>query len=130
LKDGDKNRIRLKQWGEEGDLVADEAAYQRQAAINEATKPADISYSKEEMKDWEPYAPDLSIGAPGEDQLAAFLRDKAHRLPGNNLRLSWYVREAEGINPNINTETLLVDFCVKQGWTIGRNGTSPVVYIP
>ena len=74
LKDGDKNRIRLKQWGEEGDLEADEQLYYQQQ--NDITR--------EELKDWEPYAPDLSIGAPGEDQLAAFLRDKAHRMPSKH----------------------------------------------
>ena len=130
LKDGEKNRIRLKQWGEEGDLEADEAAYQQQAAIEAATRPADVSYSREEMRDWEPYAPDLTIGAPGEDQLAAFLRDKANRLPGKTLTLSQYVREAETINPNINSPKLLADFCAKQGWEIKRNRSSATAYIP
>ena len=130
LKDGEKNRIRLKQWGEEGDLEADEAAYQKQAAIDAATRPADVSYSREEMRDWEPYEPDLTIGAPGEDQLAAFLRDKANRLPGKTLALAMYVREAEAINPNINTPKLLADFCARQGWEIKRNRSSATAYIP
>ena len=82
------------------------------------------------MRDWEPYAPDLTIGAPGEDQLAAFLRDKANRLPGKTLILSQYVREAETINPNINSPKLLADFCAKQGWEIKRNRSSATAYIP
>jgi hypothetical protein len=120
LKDGDKNRIRLKQWGEEGDLEADEQLYYQQQ--NDMTR--------EELKDWEPYAPDLSIGAPGEDQLAAFLRDKAHRMPSKTLTLSMYVREAETIDPNITTAKLLQHFCEKQGWEIKREGRTNTVYIP
>jgi len=129
LKDGEKNRIRLKQWGEETDLAADEAAYEAAQAIKAATGPVDVRYSRDEMEEWEEYSPDLSLGAPGEDQLAEFLRDKASRQPGGILNLSVYVREAANIDPNVNGLRALTEFCRKHGWETKRDQGSTIAFV-
>lgn len=129
LRDSDKNRIRLRQWGEETVLEDDEAAYREAQAAKNQTG-VDVTYSREEMADWDPYRPDLSIGAPGEDQLAAFLRDKASRQPSRTINLVMFVREAENINPNIKGIRALSDFCEKQGWEVRRDRSSSTAYIP
>lgn len=129
LKDSEKNAIRLRQWGDETNLEDDEAAYRRQQELK-AGPEVDIAYSRKEMEDWEQYRPDLTIGAPGEDQLAAFLRDKASRQPGRVLNLYAYAREASNINPNVNGVSALVKFCEQQGWEVRREGRGAVAYIP
>lgn len=131
LKDGDKTRIRSKQWGEETELSVDELAFEDSVNTFEGTHvpPVDLRYSRTDMAGWEPYNPDLSIGAPGEDQLAAFLREKAARVPGRILSLAVYVAEARNIDPNINGIRALSLFCEKQGWEVRRERGSPTVQI-
>ncbi len=129
LKDSEKNAIRLRQWGDETSLEDDEAAYRHQQALKEGA-PVDIAYSREEMAGWEEHRPDLTIGAPGEDQLAAFLRDKASRQPGHVINLGMYVGEATNINPNIVGIRALSVFCEKQGWEVRREGSSAMAFIP
>ena len=126
-KDADKNRIRSRQWGDETDLTEDEKKFEQQVL---AGAPADLRHEATEMATWQPYNPDLTIGAPGEDQLAAFLRDKASRVPGRILGLAVYVSEARNINENINGIRALTEFCVKHGWEVKRERGSPTVHIP
>jgi len=127
LKDADKNRIRNRQWGDETDLTEDEKKFEQSIR---AGAPVDLRHEAAEMTTWQPYNPDLTIGAPGEDQLAAFLRDKAARVPGRILSLTVYVSEARNINQNINGIRALTIFCEKQGWEVRRERGSPTVHIP
>ncbi len=155
LKEPDKNRIRGRQWGDETDLSEDERRFAEavdkvetkvtsRAPIDirhsdpaiadfetklQSGSPVDIRHSDSEMAGWDPYNPDLTIGAPGEDQLAAFLRDKAARVPGRILNLAVYVSEARNINPNINGIRALTAFCEKNGWDVERHRGSPTVRI-
>lgn len=108
-----KQRIRKAQWGDE-----------------EPEEGVDVSYSPEEMEGWEPYSPDISIGAPGYDQLAEFLRDKASRLPSRAISLSLYLKEVQGIDPNISNINELAVFCSKQGWEVRKEGNVAMVHIP
>ncbi len=134
LKEPDKNRIRGRQWGDETDLAEDTQNFAESVRAFESKvqvgTPVDIRNTDSEMAAWEPYNPDLSIGKPAEDQLAAFLRDKASRVPGRILNLSVYVSEAKNIDPNINGIRALTDFCAKNGWEVERHRGSPTVRIP
>ncbi len=131
LKDAQKNRIRLRQWGEEAPLEEREAEYaeRQQQLLIDAHEP-DNEVIRREMEGWEQYTPDLTIGKPGEDQLAHFLRQKASRQPGNLIVLSAFLREASNINPNIDSLSELVEFCQKQGWLVRTEDRRRIVYIP
>ncbi len=127
LKEADKNRIIRRQWGDETDLDADYEKWETEQAARAA---AGISVTPAEMEDWEEYRPDLTIGAPGEDQLALFLRDKASRNPARLISLSLYLSEVRNINPNISTISELVEFCTKQRWEVKKQGNVAMAYIP
>ncbi len=130
-KDEQKQNIRLRQWGQETDLEADTEKFRRLEDLTKEHQPINEEIATE-MTDWETYEPDLTIGAPGSDQLAQFLRDKASHQPGQLLTLNLFVKEAQNIDPDISSLRALSDFCRKQGWHTERDprtGTN-VAYIP